>query len=212
MSEYIQSYKIDFKDYFTMTNFRDFLLLQESLTRKTNYIKLDQKYISMFNQVLDTKKYLQIALFKVDDKQYYCILIMKDSKLEPHFGVFYENKFNELVEAIKNKDIKKIRDLVNSELFIQKDGYLNSDVNLLKVLSYVFSVLSDYLAIKPIGFVKIMGIPRKFKLYQKLVKDIIKKDEIPYHIVVEEQDDSYSGKITGQVNPAKSMILKYNFA
>ena len=38
------------------------------------------------------------------------------------------------------------------------------------------------------------------------------KDEIPYHIVVEEQDDSYSGKITGQTNPAKSMILKYNFA
>ena len=195
-----------------MTNFRDFLLLQESLTRKTNYIKLDEKYISMFNQVLDTKKYLQIALFNVDDKQYYCILVMKDSKLEPHFGVFYENKFNELVEAIKNKDIQKIRDLVNSELFIQKDGYLNSDVNLLKVLSYVFSVLSDYLAIKPIGFVKIMGIPRKFKLYQKVVKDIIQKGEIPYHIVVEEQDDSYSGKITGQTNSAKSMILKYNFA
>ena len=195
-----------------MTNFRDFLLLQESLTRKTNYIKLDQKYINMFNQVLDTKKYLQIALFKVDDKQFYCILVMKDSKLEPHFGVFYENKFNELVEAIRNKDIKKIRDLVNSELFIQKDGYLNSDVNLLKVLSYVFSVLSDYLAIKPIGFVKIMGIPRKFKLYQKVVKDVIQKGDIPYHIVVEEQDDSYSGKITGQVNLAKSMILKYNFA
>ena len=77
-----------------MTNFRDFLLLQESLTRKTNYTKLDEKYINMFNQVLDTKKYLQIALFKVDDKQYYCILVMKDSKLEPHFGVFYENKFN----------------------------------------------------------------------------------------------------------------------
>ena len=195
-----------------MTNFRDFLLLQESLTRKTNYIKLDEKFINVFNQVLDTKKYLQIALFKVDDKQYYCILVMKDSKLEPHFGVFYENKFNELVEAIKNKDIKRIGDLVNSELFIQKDGYLNSDVNLLKVLSYVFSVLSDYLAIKPIGFVKIMGIPRKFKLYQKVVKDIIQKGEIPYHIVVEEQDDSYPGKITGQTNPAKSMILKYNFA
>ena len=77
-----------------MTNFRDFLLLQESLTRKTNYIKLDEKYISMFNQVLDTKKYLQIALFNVDNKQYYCILVMKDSTLEPHFGVFYENKFN----------------------------------------------------------------------------------------------------------------------
>ena len=212
MFEHILSYEIGFKDYFIMTNFRDFLLLQESLTRKTNYIKLDEKFISMFNQVLDTKKYLQIALFKVDNKQYYCILIMKDSKLEPHFGVFYENKFNELVEAIKDKDIKKIRDLVNSELFIQKDGYLNSDVNLLKVLSYVFSVLADYLAIKPIGFVKIMGIPRKFKLYQKVVKDIIKKGEIPYHIVVEEQDDSYSGKITGQTNPAKSMILKYNFA
>ena len=195
-----------------MTNFRDFLLLQESLTRKTNYIKLDEKFIKMFNQVLDTKKYLQIALFKVDDKQYYCILVMKDSKLEPHFGVFYENKFNELVEAIKNKDIQKIRDLVNSELFIQKDGYLNSDVNLLKVLSYVFSVLSDYLAIKPIGFVKITGIPRKFKLYQKVVKDVIQKGEIPYHIVVEEQDASYSGKVTGQINPAKSMILKYNFA
>ena len=195
-----------------MTNFRDFLLLQESLTRKTNYIKLDEKFINMFNQVLDTKKYLQIALFKVDDKQYYCILVMKDSKLEPHFGVFYENKFNELVEAIRDKDMQKIRDLVNSELFIQKDGYLNSDVNLLKVLSYVFSVLSDYLAIKPIGFVKIMGIQGKVKRYRKVVKDIIPKCEIPYHIVVEEQDDSYSGKITGQTNPAKSMILKYNFA
>ena len=52
-----------------MTNFRDFLLLQESLTRKTNYIKLDEKFINVFNQVLDTKKYLQIALFNVDDKQ-----------------------------------------------------------------------------------------------------------------------------------------------
>ena len=195
-----------------MTNFKDFLLLQESLTKKTNYIKLDEKYINMFNQVLDTKKYLQISLFNVDNKQFYCVLVMKDSKLEPHFGVFYENKFDELVQAIKDKDIQKIRDLVNSELFIQKDGYLNSDVNLLKVLSYVFSVLVDYLNIKPIGFVKIMGIPRKFKLYQKVVKDAIKKDEIPYHIVVEEQDDSYSGKITGQTNPAKSMILKYNFA
>lgn len=195
-----------------MTNFKDFFLLQESLTKKTNYIKLDEKYINMFNQVLDTKKYLQIALFNVDNKQFYCILVMKDSKLEPYFGVFYENKFDELVQAIKDKDTLKIRDLVNSELFIQKDGYLNSDVNLLKVLSYVFSVVVDYLSIKPIGFVKIMGIPRKFKLYQKAVKDIIKKDEIPYHIVVEEQDDSYSGKITGQTNPAKSMILKYNFA
>ena len=195
-----------------MTNFKDFLLLQESLTKKTNYIKLDEKYINMFNQVLDTKKYLQIALFNVDNKQFYCVLVMKDSKLEPHFGVFYENKFDELVKAIKDKDIQKIRDLVNSELFIQKDGYLNSDVNFLKVLSYVFSVLVDYLTIKPIGFVKIMGIPRKFKLYQKAVKDTIKKGEIPYHIVVEEQDDSYSGKITGQTNPAKSMILKYNFA
>ena len=195
-----------------MTNFKDFLLLQESLTKKTNYIKLDEKYIKMFNQVLDTKKYLQISLFNVDNKQFYCVLVMKDSKLEPHFGVFYENKFDELVQAIKDKDTLKIRDLVNSELFIQKDGYLNSDVNLLKVLSYVFSVVVDYLTIKPIGFVKIMGIPRKFKLYQKVVKDIIKKDEIPYHIVVEEQDDSYSGKITGQTNPAKSMILKYNFA
>lgn len=195
-----------------MTNFKDFLLLTESLTKKTNYIKLDEKYINMFNQVLDTKKYLQISLFNVDNKQYYCILVMKDSKLEPHFGVFYENKFNELIEAVKNKDIKKIRDLVNSELFIQKDGYLNSDVNFLKVLSYVFSVLVDYLTIKPIGFVKIMGIPRKFKLYQKVVKDVIQRNKIPYHIVVEEQDDSYSGKITGQTNPAKSMILKYNFA
>lgn len=195
-----------------MTNFKDFFLLQESLTKKTNYIKLDEKYINMFNQVLDTKKYLQISLFNVDNKQFYCVLVMKDSKLEPHFGVFYENKFDELVQAIKDKDTLKIRDLVNSELFIQKDGYLNSDVNLLKVLSYVFSVVVDYLTIKPIGFVKIMGIPRKFKLYQKVVKDIIKKDEIPYHIVVEEQDDSYSGKITGQTNPAKSMILKYNFA
>lgn len=195
-----------------MTNFKDFLLLSESLTKKTNYIKLDEKYINMFNQVLDTKKYLQISLFNVDNKQYYCILVMKDSKLEPHFGVFYENKFNELIEAVKNKDKKKIRDLVNSELFIQKDGYLNSDVNFLKVLSYVFSVLVDYLTIKPIGFVKIMGIPRKFKLYQKVVKDVIQRNEIPYHIVVEEQDDSYSGKITGQTNPAKSMILKYNFA
>ena len=195
-----------------MTNFKDFFLLQESLTKKTNYIKLDEKYIKMFNQVLDTKKYLQIALFNVDNKQFYCVLVMKDSKLEPHFGVFYENKFDELVQAIKDKDTLKIRDLVNSELFIQKDGYLNSDVNLLKVLSYVFSVVVDYLSIKPIGFVKIMGIPRKFKLYQKVVQDIIKKDEIPYHIVVEEQDDSYSGKITGQTNPAKSMILKYNFA
>ncbi|AEF56785.1 hypothetical protein [Campylobacter phage vB_CcoM-IBB_35] len=195
-----------------MANFKEFLLLQESLTKKTNYIKLDTKYINMFNQVLDAKKYLQISLFNVNNKQYYCILIMKDSKLEPHFGVFYENKFNELVEAFKNKDAKKINDLVNSELFIQKDGYLNSDANFLKVLSYVFSVLVDYLAIKPIGFVKIMGIPRKFKLYQKVVKNIIQKNEIPYHIVIEEQDDSYSGKITGQTNPAKSMILKYNFA
>ena len=195
-----------------MTNFKDFFLLQESLTKKTNYIKLDEKYIKMFNQVLDTKKYLQISLFNVDGKQFYCVLVMKDSKLEPHFGVFYENKFDDLVQAIKDKDTLKIRDLVNSELFIQKDGYLNSDVNLLKVLSYVFSVVVDYLTIKPIGFVKIMRIPRKFKLYQKVVKDIIKKDEIPYHIVVEEQDDSYSGKITGQTNPAKSMILKYNFA
>ena len=195
-----------------MTNFKDFLLLQESLTKKTNYIKLDERYINMFNQVLDTKKYLQISLFNVDCKQFYCVLVMKDSKLESHFGVFYENKFDELVQAIKDKDTLKIRDLVNSELFIQKDGYLNSDVNLLKVLSYVFSVVVDYLSIKPIGFVKIMGIPRKFKLYQKVVKDIIKKDEIPYHIVVEKQDDSYSGKITGQTNPAKSMILKYNFA
>lgn len=195
-----------------MINFKDFLLLTESLTKKTNYIKLDEKYINMFNQVLDTKKYLQISLFNVDNKQYYCVLVMKDSKLEPHFGVFYENKFNELIEAVKNKDIKKIRDLVNSELFIQKDGYLNSDVNFLKVLSYVFSVLVDYLSIKPIGFVKIMGIPRKFKLYQKVVKDVIQRNEIPYHIVVEEQDDNYSGKITGQTNPAKSMILKYNFA
>ena len=57
-----------------MTNFKDFFLLQESLTKKTNYIKLDEKYIK---------------------KQFYCVLVMKDSKLEPHFGVFYENKFDD---------------------------------------------------------------------------------------------------------------------
>lgn len=91
----------------TIANFKEFLLLQESLTKKTNYIKLGEKYINMFNQVLDAKKYLQISLFNINNKQYYCTLIMKDSKLEPHFGVFYENKFNELVEAFKTKTLRK---------------------------------------------------------------------------------------------------------
>ena len=83
---------------------------------------------------------------------------------------------------------------------------------MVEILSYVFSILSDYVKEHPVSFIKIKAEKKKLKVYQKAVKEAIKKKLIYYHIVTEEEPSELRDKNGDQIDGMVQMILKYNLA
>ena len=197
-----------------MFSFKSFLL-GESLSYKNDYVIEDSsilKYKNKYNTI-SNKKYLRIATFKVSGKTFYCSLIQSRYYLEPHFGVFFEGKYEQLKQAIKNNDEKLIKDLMNSSFTLVKAGeHERGTNNMVEILSYVFSILSDYVKEHPVSFIKIKAEKKKLKVYQKVTKEAIKKKLINYHIVTEEEPSELRDKNGDQVDGMVQMILKYNLA
>ena len=197
-----------------MLSFKNFLL-GESLSYKNDYVienssilKYKNKYNSNSN-----KKYLRIATFKASGKTFYCSLIQNRFYLEPHFGVFFEEKYEQLKQAIENNDEKTIKELMNSSFTMVKAGeHGRGTNNMIEILSYVFSILSDYVKEHPVSFIKIRAEKKKLKVYQKAVKEAIKKKLIYYHIVTEEEPSELRDKNGDQIDGMVQMILKYNLA
>ena len=190
-------------------------LLGESLSYKNDYVIEDNsilKYKNKYNSNAD-KKYLRIATFKASGKTFYCSLIQNRFYLEPHFGVFFEGKYEQLKQAIKNNDEKTIKELMNSSFTMVKAGEHERETNnMMEILSYVFSILSDYVKERPFSFIKIKAEKKKLKVYQKATKEAIKKKWLCYHIVTEEEPSELRDKNGDQIDGMFQMILKYNFA
>ena len=197
-----------------MLSFKNFLL-GESLSYKNDYVIEDSsilKYKNKYNSN-SNKKYLRIATFKASGKTFYCSLIQNRFYLEPHFGVFFEEKYEQLKQAIKDNDEKTIKELMNSSFTMVKAGeHEKGTNNMIEILSYVFSILSDYVKEYPVSFIKIRAEKKKLKVYQKAVKEAIKKKLIYYHIVTEEEPSELRDKNDDQIDGMVQMILKYNLA
>ncbi len=197
-----------------MLSFKSFLL-GESLSYKDDYVIEDSsilKYKNKYNSS-SNKKYLRIATFKASGKTFYCSLMQNRFYLEPHFGVFFEGKYEQLKQAIENNDEKTIRELMNSSFTMVKAGeHERGTNNMMEILSYVFSILSDYVKDHPVSFIKIRAEKKKLKVYQKATKEAIKKKLILYHIVTEEEPSEMRDKNGDQMDGMVQMILKYNLA
>lgn len=197
-----------------MLFFKSFLL-GESLSYKNDYVIEDNsilKYKNKYNSISD-KKYLRIATFKSSGKTFYCSLIQNRFYLEPHFGVFFEGKYEQLKQALQNNDEKTIKELMNSSFTMVKAGEHEIGTNnMVEILSYVFSILSDYVKERPFSFIKIKADKKKLKVYQKATKEAIKKKLIRYHIVTEEEPSELRDKNGDEIEGMFQMILKYNFA
>ena len=197
-----------------MLSFKNFLL-GESLSYKDDYVIEDSsilKYKNKYNSS-SNKKYLRIATFKASGKTFYCSLIQNRFYLEPHFGVFFEGKYEQLKQAIENNDEETIKELMNSSFTMVKAGeHGRGTNNMIEILSYVFSILSDYVKEHPVSFIKIRAEKKKLKVYQKAVKEAIKKKLIYYHIVTEEEPSELRDKNGDQIDGMDQMILKYNLA
>jgi hypothetical protein len=194
-----------------LKTFKEFALddiNEMKFTKRTDYNIIGREYSKAIEWLYDARKLSSMCVFDVDGTKYYSILVMRDHYLEPHFGVFMKGKFIKLVTALKTNDQEKLNELLKDKEFIQKDGFTDSDSNFVKILSYVFSFMTDYLNKKEIGFIKIMGNPRKFKIYKKLTEQNL--ETLPYTII-DEIDDKYINK-DGEILNAKALILKYNFA
>ena len=195
-----------------MLSFKSFLL-DESLSYKDDYVIEDNsilKYKNKYNSS-SNKKYLRIATFKASGKTFYCSLIQNRFYLEPHFGVFFEGKYEQLKQAIRDNDEKTIKELMNSSFTMVKAGeHERGTNNMIEILSYVFSILSDYVKEHPVSFIKIRAEKKKLKVYQKAVKEAIKKKLIYYHIVTEEEPSELRDKSGDQIDGMVQMILKYN--
>ena len=197
-----------------MLSFKSFLL-DESLSYKDDYVIEDNSILKYKNKYSSSsnKKYLRIATFKASGKTFYCSLIQNRFYLEPHFGVFFEGKHEQLKQAIKDNDEKTIKELMNSSFTMVKAGeHERGTNNMVEILSYVFSILSDYVKEHPISFIKIRAEKKKLKVYQKAVKEAIKKKLIHYHIVTEEEPSELRDKNGDQIDGMVQMILKYNLA
>ena len=197
-----------------MLSFKNFLL-GESLSYKDDYVIEDSSILRYKNKYNSNsnKKYLQIATFKASGKTFYCSLIQNRFYLEPHFGVFFEGKYEQLKQAIENNDEKTIKELMNSSFTMVKAGeHERGTNNMVEILSYVFSILSDYVKEHPVSFIKIRAEKKKLKVYQKAVKEAIKKKLIYYHIVTEEEPSELRDKNGDQIDGMVQMILKYNLA
>ena len=197
-----------------MLSFKNFLL-GESLSYKNDYVIEDSsilKYKNKYNSS-SNKKYLRITTFKASGKTFYCSLIQNRFYLEPHFGVFFEGKYEQLKQAIKDNDEETIKELMNSSFTKVKVGEHERGINnMVEILSYVFSILSDYVKEHPVSFIKIRAEKKKLKVYQKAVKEAIKKKLIHYHIVTEEEPSDLRDKNGDQIDGMVQMILKYNLA
>ena len=102
---------------------------------------------------------------------------------------------------------------MNSSFTMVKAGeYERGTNNMLEILSYVFSILSDYVKEHPVSFIKIKAEKKKLKVYQKATKEAIKKKLIYYHIVTEEEPSELRDKNCDQIDGMVQMILKYNLA
>ena len=197
-----------------MLSFKNFLL-GESLSYKDDYVIEDSSILRYKNKYNSNsnKKYLQIATFKASGKTFYCSLIQNRFYLEPHFGVFFEGKYEQLKQAIENNDEETIKELMNSSFTMVKAGeHERGTNNMVEILSYVFSILSDYVKEHPVSFIKIRAEKKKLKVYQKAVKEAIKKKLIYYHIVTEEEPSELRDKNGDQIDGVVQMILKYNLA
>ena len=197
-----------------MLSFKNFLL-GESLSYKDDYVIEDSSILRYKNKYNSNsnKKYLQIATFKASGKTFYCSLIQNRFYLEPHFGVFFEGKYEQLKQAIRDNDEKTIKELMNSSFTMVKAGeHERGTNNMIEILSYVFSILSDYVKEQPVSFIKIRAEKKKLKVYQKAVKEAIKKKLIYYHIVTEEEPSELRDKNGDQIDGMVQMILKYNLA
>ena len=101
-------------------------LLGESLSYENDYVIEDNsilKYKNKYDSNSD-KKYLRIATFKASGKTFYCSLIQNRFYLEPHFGVFFEGKYEQLKQAIKNNDEKTIKELMEMPMIHFPDGVI----------------------------------------------------------------------------------------
>ena len=197
-----------------MLSFKNFLL-GESLSYKDDYVIEDSSILKYKNKYKSSsnKKYLRIATFKASGKTFYCSLIQNRFYLEPHFGVFFEGKYEQLKQAIKDNDEETIKELMNSSFTMVKAGeHERGTNNMIEILSYVFSILSDYVREHPVSFIKIRAEKKKLKVYQKAVKEAIKKKLIYYHIVTEEEPSELRDKNGDQIDGMVQMILKYNLA
>ena len=197
-----------------MLSFKNFLL-GESLSYKDDYVIEDSSILRYKNKYNSNsnKKYLRIATFKASGKTFYCSLIQNRFYLEPHFGVFFEGKYEQLKQAIRDNDEKTIKELMNSSFTMVKAGeHERGTNNMIEILSYVFSILSDYVREHPVSFIKIRAEKKKLKVYQKAVKEAIKKKLIYYHIVTEEEPSELRDKSGDQIDGMVQMILKYNLA
>jgi len=183
-------------------------LMEVKLTKRTDYQLIGREYAKAIEWLYDVDRYRSMCTFKVDDIWFYSVLVMNKGYLEPHFGRFIEGKFRKLVVALKTDDRKTLKNLIQDKNFIRKDGNADKDLNFIKILSYVFSFMSDYLEKKQNSDVKVMGEPRRFRIYKKLVKANL--ETMPYHII-DEIDDFYENK-DGSRLAAKALILKYDFA
>ena len=197
-----------------MLSFKNFLL-GESLTYKNDYVIEDSsilKYKNKYNSS-SNKKYLRIATFKANGKTFYCSLIQNRFYLEPHFGIFFEGKYEQLKQAIENNDEETIKELMNSSFTMVKAGeHERGTNNMVEILSYVFAILSDYVKEHPVSFIKIRAEKKKLKVYQKVAKEAVKKKLIHYHIVTEEEPSDLRDKNGDQIDGMVQMILKYNLA
>jgi len=54
---------------------------------------------------------------------YYVVILQnKDGYYEPHFGLFYKDKFEKAKNALETNNKKEIQKLLNDDDFIVKDG------------------------------------------------------------------------------------------
>lgn len=186
--------------------FRDYIT-EVKFTKRSDYKALDRSLHNVIKYLYETK-YKSINIFKVQDKIYYCVLLIKNSTLEPHFGVFNKEKFIKLSTALKENNKEVVKELINDKDLSVKDAITDTDSDFIKIASYVFSILFDFVKEKPIVRIKVMGIPIKYRFYKSFIRSNI--DQIDYNIEEEDKDTFYETK-NAKIK-AKCTILKYKLS
>lgn len=169
--------------------FSNFLYsLNEQFTRYHDYYKLSNDEIKLLNTYVYTgdKKCVQAAGILLGKKFYYIILLKYKNELEPHFGTMDECD-----------GVPSFKYIINSLAFdsvIKKFWVQNTtncaDINYPKVLSYVMSVLLDYIEKNPIFIIKIYSLKLAHKQcehYRKLIHKIA--PQLGYHYISEYSDN-----------------------